>query len=67
MPEKYKPQSVTQEEYDALPPDPKSRTPIDAEEDDFMEIFLANLNENTREKTPEEQAEYERETYPNVP
>ncbi len=36
------------------------------EPDDFEEIFLANLNENTREKTPEEQAEYEREKYPDV-
>ncbi len=46
----------------------KSGPPFeDEEEDDFAEIFLANLNENTREKTPEEQAEYDREKYPNVP
>jgi hypothetical protein len=52
--EKYVPQSMSQEEWDNRTPAPKPLPPFEDGEDDFMEIFLANLNENTREKTPKE-------------
>ena len=64
--EKYVPQSMTQEEWDIRKPAPTPLPPFEDpnEPDDFEEVFLANLNENSRRKTPEAQAEYDEHKYP---
>jgi len=49
MPEKYKPASMSQEEWDNRKPAPKPLPPFEDpnEPDDFAEIFVANLNKNS--------------------
>jgi len=53
--EKYKPASMSQEEWDNRKPAPKPLPPFEDpnEPDDFAEIFVANLNANALDSSNE--------------
>jgi len=53
--DKFKPLTMTQEEWDAIPPHvPKPPFEDPNEPDDFAEIFVANLNANALDSSEEQ-------------
>ncbi len=60
--EKFQPLTMTQEEWDAIPHVWDGKV-IEDDFPEFAELFVENLNENTRDKTAEDQHDDERDKH----